>query len=58
MGLRESVRAASLLNAARFMPIHYDTFPLIEVDTDEWQDMMAESGHETVVLSPGESIEV
>ncbi len=58
MGLRESVRAASLLNAARFMPIHYDTFPLIEADTDEWQDMMAESGHETVVLSPGESIEV
>jgi L-ascorbate metabolism protein UlaG (beta-lactamase superfamily) len=58
MGLRESVRAASLLNAARFMPIHYNTFPLIEVDTDEWKDMMAESGHEIVVLSPGESIEV
>jgi len=58
MGPVGSLRAASMLKAARVMPVHYNTFPLIEVSTEEWKEMMRESGYETVVLSPGDSFEI
>ncbi len=58
MGPKGSMRAASLLNAAHYMPVHYNTFPLIEVDIGEWDRMMDDSGHQTMIPAPGESFEV
>lgn len=58
MGPRGSLRAAALINARLIMPIHYNTFALIEVDVLEWQGAMADQGQATVVLSAGESLNI
>ena len=55
MGPVTSVRAASLVRAALYIPIHYDTFPPIEIDVSHWQQIMGDAGHKTRVLKPGES---
>lgn len=54
MGFKGSLRAASMLGAGRYIPLHYNTFPPIEVDTSEWSRLMREAGHEPLVLAPGE----
>jgi len=58
MGPAASIRAANMLQAALTIPIHYNTFPLIEVDPSAWVDLMSEAGHNARVLTPGETIEV
>lgn len=58
MGPSASIRAANMIQAALTIPIHYNTFPLIEVDTSEWLDLMSNAGHNARVLTPGETIEV
>lgn len=56
MGLDEAVEAAKLLRPKRVVPVHYDTFPLIEVDLDEWASKMDDAGIDTLVLKPGDQI--
>jgi len=58
MGPAGSRRAADMLNPELTIPLHFNTFPLIEVDTDAWQNMMAEAGHATRVLAPGTALEL
>ena len=56
MGPKDSVRAARMIKPALTIPIHYNTFPLIEVDTDAWAAMMVDAGFATRVLAPGETL--
>lgn len=56
MGPRLSVRAADLIRPSLTVPIHYNTFPTIEVETSKWEEMMNEAGYATRVLRPGESL--
>ena len=56
MGKAGSLRAASMLNPKLTIPMHYDTFPPIEVDVEEWEQAMQQKGHKTNVLKPGETI--
>ncbi len=56
MGIDESVKAAQMLKPKLVIPIHYNTFPLIEVDVSEWEDKMARAGFQTRVLKPGETL--
>lgn len=58
MGPKDSIRAANMLGAGRIIPLHYNTFPPIEVDTDAWSDDVRAAGHQPLVLSPGETIDV
>lgn len=58
MGLKGAVKAATLIKPALTVPLHYDTFPYIEVDTGEWERLMQEAGHKTQVLAPGETLEL
>jgi L-ascorbate metabolism protein UlaG (beta-lactamase superfamily) len=58
MGPDSSVRAASLLKPALVIPVHYDTFPQIRVDTGEWQKKMKNAGFRTKVMKPGEDLEL
>ena len=58
MGPTDSIRAADMVQPNITVPVHYDTFPLIEVDMTKWEEMMASAGHLTRVLSPGESIDL
>ncbi len=56
MGPEESVRAAQMLRPKRVVPLHYNTFPLIQVDTAAWARRMEQAGFEPAVLAPGETL--
>ena len=58
MGIAGAVRAARMLNPALTVPLHYDTFPLIEVDLGDWEAQMAQAGLPTQVLRPGDRLEL
>lgn len=58
MGPEDSVHAADLIEPDEIIPLHYDTFPFIEVDMDYWADLMAGAGFDTAVLDPGETFEL
>lgn len=56
MGVREAVKAVELLRPKIAMPMHYNTFPLIKADPDEFKKLVeAKLGVKVVVLKPGES---
>ena len=57
MGVDEAVEAAKLLKPKRVVPVHYDTFPLIEADVEDWASKMDAAGIDTLVLNPGDTIE-
>lgn len=54
MGQEDAAIAAEWLNANLTVPIHYNTFPLIEQDADKFVSSLKGDGK---VLNPGESIE-
>lgn len=58
MGARDALRAARMLRPKRSIPIHYDTFPYIEIDVGEWERLMNDAGFETTVLGAGETLEL
>ncbi|MCO5315652.1 MAG: metal-dependent hydrolase [Solirubrobacterales bacterium] len=55
MDRHDAVYAAELIGAKRVIPIHYDTFPLIETDVEEFSRDLSGSGIETLALKPGET---
>ncbi len=56
MGPKDSLRAARMLRPKLILPLHYNTFPLIEVDVAAWATMMGEAGFETRIPAPGETL--
>ena len=58
MGPEEAVAVAEILQPELTVPLHYDTFPYIEVDTDDWEDMMADAELSAQVVDPGEDLTV
>ncbi|SFD58812.1 L-ascorbate metabolism protein UlaG, beta-lactamase superfamily [Bacillus sp. OV194] len=54
MGPEDAATAAEWVNANLTVPIHYNTFPLIEQDADQFVSSLKVEGK---VLKPGESIE-
>ena len=57
-GPEDAVRSARMIRPALTIPLHYDTFPLIEVDVSYWERLMDEAGFRTRVLGPTESMEI
>ncbi len=58
MGPEEAARCAEMLGPALTVPVHYDTFPYIEVDVSRFTDAMDEAGFEARVMKPGETLEL
>lgn len=58
MGPKGALRAAKMIGPKVSIPIHYNTFPPIEVDVSEWEEMMSRVGLETQVLQPGETLDI
>lgn len=58
MGPTGAVRAAEMIKPKLSVPLHYDTFPPIEVDTSEWTERMGAKGFATKIVAPGETISV
>ncbi len=55
MGIDDAAYAADLLKAKKVLPIHYNTFPVIEQDPEEFAEKV---GERAVILKPGEEMEI
>jgi len=59
MGPEDALRAVKLIQPARVVPIHYNTFDLIQQDAHAWaRRVESETSSRVVVLQPGQTIEV
>jgi L-ascorbate metabolism protein UlaG (beta-lactamase superfamily) len=57
MGPEDSLRAVKLIEPARVLPIHYDTFDVIQQDAMAWKTRVEqETNTKVAVLKPGESL--
>ena len=57
MGPDDALRAVKLIQPAKVVPIHYDTFELIQQDPNAWAARVAdETDTEAIVLQPGQSL--
>lgn len=56
MGPEDAARAAEMIKPRVVIPVHYDTWPPIEQDTDAFRALV-EPRSDVVVLAPGESYE-
>lgn len=59
MGPEDSVAATQLIAPSKVIPTHYNTWPPIEQDVNQWVDQVrASTSAEPVVFKAGESIEI
>lgn len=61
MGPEDSIRAVRMLRARRVVPLHYNTFPLIALEDEEfavWEDQVRGAGSTPVILQPGAQLEI
>ena len=58
MGVDEAVIAAQLLGVGKVIPMHYNTFPAINVNIDSFKYKLETHGLEAIILKPGENIEL
>ncbi len=57
MDRHDGVTAAKLIGAETVIPIHYDTFPLVETDAEAYKaDVEAQTSSKVVILKPGETL--
>jgi L-ascorbate metabolism protein UlaG (beta-lactamase superfamily) len=59
MGPDDAARAAAFIDARTVIPCHYNTFPPIRQDPEDFRAKVAERapGSEVVILNPGDSFE-
>jgi L-ascorbate metabolism protein UlaG (beta-lactamase superfamily) len=57
MGPREAAKAVELLKPRKVVPMHYNTWPPIAQDPEEFKKLVGEKA-EVVILQPGEELEV
>ena len=56
MGPSDAILAAGMLRPRLSVPVHFNTFPEIEVDAEAWARDMAAAGFPARVLEPGETL--
>jgi L-ascorbate metabolism protein UlaG (beta-lactamase superfamily) len=56
MGPEDALQAAEWFNAKLTIPVHYDTFPAIRQDAEQFVQQLAARGLEGRVMAPGDSI--
>lgn len=57
MGPEDAAKAASMIKAAKVVPIHYDTFPVIKQDPQQFIDYLPVTV-KGEVMKPGQTMEV
>ena len=58
MGPEDAARAAQMIRPALAVPMHYDTFPAIRQDPQDFVRACAARGVAARILAPGESLEI
>ncbi len=59
MDASDAVEAVAMIAPTTVIPIHYDTFPVIKADPQEFREMVeAQIDATVVILAPGESLDL
>ena len=58
MGIDDAVKAAEFLEASLYVPMHFDTWPPIEVDAAEFIRKLEADGRRGRLMQPGDVLEV
>jgi L-ascorbate metabolism protein UlaG (beta-lactamase superfamily) len=58
MGIDDAVKAAEFLGAKVNIPMHYNTFPVVECDPGQFVEKVEAAGGKAMVVAPGESYEI
>jgi len=58
MGPKDALRAVQMIRPKMVIPMHYNTFPPIAQDAQNFAEKVREAGVEAKVLKPGESLEL
>ncbi|MCE1190391.1 MAG: metal-dependent hydrolase [Ignavibacteria bacterium] len=58
MGIDDAVKASEFLNPNITIPMHYNTFPVIAADPQEFVDKLQKNNRECKILEIGEIIEI
>ncbi|MCP3980185.1 MAG: metal-dependent hydrolase [bacterium] len=58
MGVEDAARASKMLGARLTVPMHYDTFDVIEVDAADFAARVEAQGGKARVMQPGESLQL
>ena len=58
MGIDDAVKAVELVNPEFAIPIHYNTFPLIKADPNEFKTKIEKLNKKSIVLEFGQEIEI
>ena len=58
MGITDAVKAVELVNPKTAIPIHYNTFPVINSDPNDFKKLVEAKGVKCRVLGFGEEIEI
>lgn len=58
MGVEEAAVAAEWLGCKKVIPMHYNTFPVIEANVDEFAAKIHAQGKECIVLTPGKTVKL
>jgi L-ascorbate metabolism protein UlaG (beta-lactamase superfamily) len=58
MGIDDAVEATIMIQPKKVVPMHFGTFPPIDVDPNEFKQKLADQAVECHVLEPGESLDV
>ena len=56
MGMDDAIRAEKYLKAKTILPVHYNTFPAIQIDLNRWEEKVKEAGFKTDILAYNDSI--
>ncbi len=58
MGIDDAVRAVQFVKPKMAVPMHYNTWEIIDADPQEFKNRLDGSGIEVVILKPDESLEL
>lgn len=58
MGIDDAVKAAEFLGAGLYVPMHFDTWPPIEVDAGDFIRKLEQDGRRGRLMQPGDELEV
>jgi L-ascorbate metabolism protein UlaG (beta-lactamase superfamily) len=58
MGITDAVKAVELTSPKVTIPMHYNTFPVIEADPNDFKAKVEAKGFKCIVMEYGEEIEL
>ncbi|MGE5680750.1 MAG: metal-dependent hydrolase [Bacillota bacterium] len=58
MGVTDAVKAVELANPRIAIPIHYNTFPVIQADPKEFKKLLNEQHRECLIMEFGQEIDI